>query len=243
AKGEEPMTVEVADEDPAELPAEEEKAFAPEDVASTDPEPQTVDETEVVIPAEERSVEEQAVEVSDAETWEDNNAAEVGDLTSKPDPAKEDEAKAVEPGVPEERAGVTETQAEPPPVTERPLFEPIVITVPTRKRIVPRSELAPGEEGSVTRGTEGERAGKPCTIDLSQENVSLINDGGTVGLIVTISDETDIDELTAVSSSVKDIEARLEPQIVGVGGRAFFVIKSISPRTGVYQIKFEAPCG
>jgi hypothetical protein len=170
----------------------------------------------------------------------------VPELIAEPEPAKEDEAKAIEPEVPEVR---TETliaaPTEPTPASDRTLFEPIVITVPTRKRIVPPSELAPSGENEVDNGAgRGDDAAvKPCTFDLSQENVSLINNGGSVGLIVTISEESGIDELTAISSSVKDIEVRLEPQIVGVGGRAFFVIKSISPRTGIYQITFRAPCG
>ena len=130
------------------------------------------------------------------------------------------------------------------------IFEPIVITVPTRKRLVPATELASveedasGERSSRPRRAEPEdAAAAPCSISLSQENISLINNGGTVGLIVTVSDETAIDSLEAISSSTEDIQVKLEPQIVGVGGRAFFVVTSLCERTGVYQITFKASCG
>jgi hypothetical protein len=31
--------------------------------------------------------------------------------------------------------------------------------------------------------------------------------------------------------------------IEGVTGRRFFVVKSVSERTGVFQVNFESPCG
>ena len=57
------------------------------------------------------------------------------------------------------------------------------------------------------------------------------------------SDESeDIDGLTAVSTSPDDISVRRE-SIEGIKGRAIFVVRSIGTRPGVYQVRFEMPCG
>lgn len=83
----------------------------------------------------------------------------------------------------------------------------------------------------------------PCTIDVSQETISLINNGGNIAVLVAVSDGADLKQVAARSSSVKDVEIRLEPDIVGITGRSLYVIRSISPNTGMYQVSFELPCG
>jgi len=82
-----------------------------------------------------------------------------------------------------------------------------------------------------------------CTVEVSQSTISLANGGGSLGVLVTLSDETAASELKATSSSTRDIEIVQEPAIAGVPGRRFFVIRSISERTGLYQVNFESPCG
>jgi hypothetical protein len=53
----------------------------------------------------------------------------------------------------------------------------------------------------------------------------------------------DIKTMIATSSSPKDVEVTLEPEISGVPDRRFFVIKSLTTATGAYQITFSMPCG
>lgn len=83
----------------------------------------------------------------------------------------------------------------------------------------------------------------PCTIELSQENVSLINNGGTIGVLVSIDNNMDIKSVRPVSSSPDDVQVTVEPEIAGISGRAFYIVRSASPKIGVYQVTFAAACG
>ena len=83
---------------------------------------------------------------------------------------------------------------------------------------------------------------KPCTITASEENLSLKNGGGDLAVIVGVDGEGELEGLTATSSSPKNVTVRRE-SIEGVTSRAVFDIRSISPNTGIYQVKFELPCG
>jgi hypothetical protein len=83
---------------------------------------------------------------------------------------------------------------------------------------------------------------KPCTLTVSEENISLQASGRDVAVIVGLEDDTDLDGLTALSTSPADVSVRREI-IAGVTGRALFVLRSESSNTGVYQVAFEMPCG
>jgi hypothetical protein len=50
-------------------------------------------------------------------------------------------------------------------------------------------------------------------------------------------------QLIARSSSPDDVEVLFEPEIIAPAGRAFYVVKSVSSKTGVFTVTFEAPCG
>jgi tetratricopeptide (TPR) repeat protein len=82
-----------------------------------------------------------------------------------------------------------------------------------------------------------------CTINVSQENVSLVNRTGSIGILAGIDGDDDVKKLKAISNSPGDVEVIVEPEIAGVTGRAFFVLRSISSNTGMYQVAFIAPCG
>ncbi|NNE97761.1 MAG: tetratricopeptide repeat protein [Pyrinomonadaceae bacterium] len=106
-----------------------------------------------------------------------------------------------------------------------------------RPRIVGNDTAAvkPGEEK-----TEPEK----CEIVFSQDTVSIINGGGSLGLLIAIEEgKGDPQTITAKSRSPKDVEAVHEPEIGALSGRAFFVIKSISGNKGVYTVTFKTPCG
>ncbi len=106
----------------------------------------------------------------------------------------------------------------------------------TRPRIVPDTSGKPGEKESDAK--------KPCLIFLSQDVVTIINNGGSLGVLVGIEEgRGDSQTIKATSSSPEDIEVVYEPEIGKVSGRAFFVIKSISSLQGLFSVTFETPCG
>ena len=125
---------------------------------------------------------------------------------------------------------------------KRQLFEPIIITiprVPAKKPAEPAGEItADGRPRVIKDRTEpGE-----CTLSVSQESVSILNDGGSIGILVGIeSGVGSIESLTAVSDSPADIEAALQPDL-GIKNKRFFVIRSISKRTGMFTVKFSGAC-
>lgn len=115
---------------------------------------------------------------------------------------------------------------------EKPLFEPIIITVPKTETVNPVTEAETTSEQS-----------PQCKIKVSQENVSLLNNGGSLGMLVTFDGKGNFEELKAASSSQNDIEVTLETEIGVSSSQAFFVIKSISANKGDYKVTFESPCG
>ena len=82
-----------------------------------------------------------------------------------------------------------------------------------------------------------------CELVASQESVWLVNGGGSLGILVGFAGQGDAKKITAVSSSPKDIEVSLEPEIGANSGRAFFILKSISPKKGAFTVTFNSPCG
>jgi hypothetical protein len=144
----------------------------------------------------------------------------------------------------------------------KPLFEPIIITVPKSENTKPevKSEETQIEEKPLDKKNDAEtirpriasekKSDLPaeeiaqCKIIVSQESISLINGGGNLGILVGFQEEAgDLKKLTASSSSPNDVEIMLEPDIGAKSGRAFFIVKSISPNKGIFTITFDAPCG
>ncbi len=153
----------------------------------------------------------------------------------------------------------------------KPLFEPIIITIPnSRPAKAATAGKVETNEPAANHMKDGEADKKtgdtavpsgssrprlidgqevkldeipPCKVGASQENVSLINGGGTVGILINVDAPGDIKSLTAISSSPKDIELTLEPEIGGIPDRRFYIIKSVSSAVGVYQVTFATTCG
>ncbi len=100
----------------------------------------------------------------------------------------------------------------------------------------------PGDAKVRPRIVPGAPSASTCPLVLSDESISLENNGGRLAVIVRAEDERDISALTAVSSSPSDIYVRLEP-IEGVTGRSLYVVRSISTKQGVFQVTFAMPCG
>lgn len=83
----------------------------------------------------------------------------------------------------------------------------------------------------------------PCAITVSDENIRLDNSKGVEAVIVgTEGDDKDLEDLKANSTSSENLSVTREV-IGGMKTRALFVVRSISAKTGVYQITFELPCG
>lgn len=120
----------------------------------------------------------------------------------------------------------------------------------TEEKPKPDDSLASGEQRVrviVTDNLAGENP--PCTLAIGQTSISLLNNGGNLGVLVGYSDaggyavSGDISKITAASSSPDDVDVTLEPEIGKQSRRAFFVIKSISRKTGIFTVTFHSPCG
>jgi tetratricopeptide (TPR) repeat protein len=154
--------------------------------------------------------------------------------------------------------------------TQKSLFEPIIITIPKTEPVKKpqtenkqaeekpaensKTEESKSEETVAQNSNSGEtRVRKvngnkseetlPCTIVASQESVTIVNGGGSLGILVGFEKEGDLKEIKATSSSPQDVEAVYDPEIGGNSGRAFFLIKSISANKGAFTLTFDAPCG
>ncbi len=148
----------------------------------------------------------------------------------------------------------------------RDLYDPIIVTIPPPPRpAAKRPELAKDEEavpgaktpkdqkpktddptgGTRKRVVEGEEISvdQVCEMDISQKNISIMSNGGSLGVLLTVSGDATVAPVKASSSSPRDLEVRAEPEIAGLPGQRYFLIKSISPATGMFQVSFESPCG
>jgi hypothetical protein len=163
---------------------------------------------------------------------------------------------------PKEKAASAKTDADSP--SSKPLFDPIVINVQQSDRsqnskpetnardnaVSENSAVLPDADNSaivrqrvvITDNLTPEKIA-PCSVYVNEENISLLNGGGVLGVSVGINKKADLKELTAVSSSPDDVQVVYEPEIIAPAGQAFYVIKSISPKTGIFTVTFEAPCG
>ena len=84
----------------------------------------------------------------------------------------------------------------------------------------------------------------PCTVTTSEKSISLLNGGGSLGVLINIKGAGDLREIIAASSSPNDVEAMAQPPIDDDFSRGvFFIVKSISRKTGVFIVTFEMPCG
>ncbi len=141
----------------------------------------------------------------------------------------------------------------------KPLFDPVIIDVPKTdfekpakasektKNINPESTS--NEPAGTTRprivvlNNEKTTEVSECGITVSQEVVSIINNGGNLGVLVGLTNGNEPKNIKAVSSSPKDILILYEPEIGGVAGQGFFLIKSISTNKGAYTVTFDTACG
>lgn len=125
----------------------------------------------------------------------------------------------------------------------RPLFEPIIISAPAASS----SERSPTNRPPdgrprVVEGVEIKADDpEPCKLTVSDDNVSVINGGGSVGVRVRVVGPDENAEIVATSASPQNVEVRRDAGITD--GRRFYIIRSISLETGLFNVKFAAACG
>jgi hypothetical protein len=149
------------------------------------------------------------------------------------------------------------------------LFPPVVISIPPPVTGKPKAEPSPkvaddeADESKSTPTTETKTENKPpapvrrprvvidgvpvgdvkpCILTLDQDSITVPNSGSDRAVIVRRVDDGDIEGLTAVSTSPEDVSVRREV-IAGIRTSALFVLRSRSARPGMFQVRFEAPCG
>ena len=82
-----------------------------------------------------------------------------------------------------------------------------------------------------------------CRLALDQENINILANGGKLGVMVRFQGAGDASKIVAASSSPTDVEVTLDPDIGKSPNSAFFIVKSVSPKTGIFTVAFESPCG
>ncbi len=110
----------------------------------------------------------------------------------------------------------------------------LIDLVASRPRFVLQEKIKPKPEGPAV---------KACAVVSSQDSISIIANGGSLGIVVGVVDYEKAYVMRAHSDSPKDVAIIYEPDIGSVDGRAFFVIKSVSEKKGTYNVVFETPCG
>lgn len=136
---------------------------------------------------------------------------------------------------------VAEVSPSPTPKTEEKT-EPKLTPTP-KIEVVVTENVGTGEVRQ-RRVPIGNTENAPCPIFVSQENISLLNGGGTLGILVGFTNQGgDLKQIKAVSSSPNDVQITLDPEIGANSERAFYIVKSVSTRTGIFTVSFEAPCG
>ena len=125
-----------------------------------------------------------------------------------------------------------------------PLFEPIIITVPdnTAAKKPDTKESADARTQVVTSSEVRSVVPPTCRVSVSDESVSVINDGGSVGVLVTLDAGNDA-QINAVSSSPENVEVKADPGTSSAAERHFYIIKSVSAALGLYEVTFNAVCG
>lgn len=83
----------------------------------------------------------------------------------------------------------------------------------------------------------------PSCLVSSQESLSILSNGGNLGILVGYATEGEIGKIKAESSNPSDVTVSYEPGIGRQSNRVFFVIKSVSDNKGTFIITFTSPCG
>lgn len=136
-------------------------------------------------------------------------------------------------------------------------FEPIIIKIPgstPAKTPKDTSDSAAPEKSNETVATNNSGETRlrvisdsdynaNCQLDLSQDKITLSAKTGRLGILVSFQGDGNISKIVASSGNPADVSVALDPDIGKQSNRGFFIIKSISPKTGIYTVTFDSPCG
>ncbi|HSU24746.1 MAG TPA: hypothetical protein VLI65_02080, partial [Pyrinomonadaceae bacterium] len=138
-----------------------------------------------------------------------------------------------------------------PPISTGSLFEPVVITIPkkdtTQSSERPTLEINRESGEGRPRLVDGQPVQSidppPCQVNVSQEKLLLLSNGGNLPVLVGVEKGYSLSDLKFVVSDPDDILVKYDPDIAGVEGRSLFVISAKSERTGNFRVTFYLPCG
>lgn len=174
-----------------------------------------------------------------AENKAENKIEDVTASKSRPRVAREksDDATAVQKTEqPKQETATPEQKSE--PTTEQKQMRP---------RVAPSNEQASVETADKQKPepTESKPAtdGKTCAVSVNQEEVSVINNGGTIAVTITLDGMAFDEKKVSVDFDWANINVFLEPDVKSDGRSALYKIVSASKNTGTYKITFKTPCG
>jgi tetratricopeptide (TPR) repeat protein len=137
----------------------------------------------------------------------------------------------------EQKQSSQPTQEKTEPKQIRPRI--VVTTNPNDESNKPKTdsnETKPNNESSNTQT-------KPCSFSVSQNEVSILNYGGTVAVTLTFEGMLFDEKLISTKHDWSNINVFLEKGAKTDGHSALYTITSISRKTGIFTVTFNTPCG
>ncbi|MEO6392770.1 MAG: hypothetical protein ABIP75_13055 [Pyrinomonadaceae bacterium] len=91
---------------------------------------------------------------------------------------------------------------------------------------------------AVTKPADG-----ACSMVISEPDISLLSNGGSVSVTITLEGSAEIDKISASTSNWSDIAVFPQSGLRADATGRVFVITSISKKTGEFTVSFKSPCG
>jgi tetratricopeptide (TPR) repeat protein len=158
---------------------------------------------------------------------------------SSSEPKKDDQTAAV--------ATVTETPTPTPPATAQTLSpDPALNPTPeqttsTSPVSTPAPDVVAATPATEQRATE---KGSSCLISVSEDTLSIRNNGGSVTITVKLMGWQGAGEVTATTANWPDVAVFPEPKsTVTEAGSFKYSITSVSRNVGTFYVTFKSPCG
>lgn len=81
-----------------------------------------------------------------------------------------------------------------------------------------------------------------CSLAISEPDISLLSNGGSVSVTITLEGSAEIDKITATTANWSDIAVFPQSGVRADARGRVFVITSISKKTGEFMVSFKSPC-
>lgn len=148
----------------------------------------------------------------------------------------------IPPSPPTRRLQAGAASATPTPTPTPESTQPAAAVDPEKKNTDDKPTVTEGRARIIQGAPTRNETIPPCTLTLDQETIALQGSGNDRAVVVRRTDDGDIEGLTGTSLSPDDIAIRREA-LPGVKWTALFVLRSISSKPGLFQVRFESPCG